>query len=91
VYVARFREGCAHFECDRLSCEEQLGPLTHIVWEALLLEDLCGVFSIDVVEETGDVEKKEGPHVAGLLGGLDLVNEGGNGINGVVFWSRAEL
>jgi hypothetical protein len=74
-----------------LSCEEQLGPSTYIVREALLLEDLCGVFRVDVVEETGDVEKKEGPHVAGLSGGLDLMNEGGNGINGVVFWLRAKL
>jgi hypothetical protein len=51
------------------------------------LEDLCGAFGVDIVEEARDVEEEKGPHVASLLYGLDLVNKGGNGVNSVVFWS----
>ena len=56
--AARGRDRGPHFKGDQSSSEEQVGPAAHVVWEALLSEDLCCAFWVDVVEEAGDVEEE---------------------------------
>ena len=63
-----------------------MGPSAHIVWETFLAEDLGGLIRVDIVKEAGDVEEEQGPHIACLLGGLNLMDEGGDGIDGIVLW-----
>ena len=64
-----------------------MGLSAHVVQEALLSEDLCGTFRVDIVKEARDVKEEEGPHIAGLASGLDLMHKCGDGIDGVVLWS----
>ena len=78
---------CAHFERHRSPSKEGKNPITYVRGEPFESEDLRGALRVDCVEEAGDVEKQKGACVSGEAGGLDAMDQGGGGVDGVVMWS----
>jgi len=74
-----------------LSSEKGLDLVAEVSREPLVIENLSGASSIDVVKEPRDVKQKEHSYMAHRAYGLDVVDQSGDGVHGSVVGPQPKL